>query len=229
MRTAGWESSWGRRGPRDTERGYFCGHFRKHFREHFRGRVLWSTFTCPATQLLLHWKVWHHSVAFCCCKFFSVAGGLPSTLEMGATPLVLARKGSVVCAIRAIKRQLCAWFQKSHPGQNCRAKLFSVFLCQRCRDTWRDIRREILVKFSERHVFHAKTAWEMENFTQISLCWDVALTDVSYMVSDANGFNRIFTGLYLSVLSGYDMHPSKQSFQGIWAGFWQAWSDFTRI
>ena len=69
--------------------------------------------------------------------------------------------------------------------QKCGSKFFSVFLCQRCREIW----REILVKFSvlrfpgfgcarENFTKISRQKWceKTENFTQISLCWGAALT-----------------------------------------------------
>ena len=73
------------------------------------------------------------------------------------------------------------------PCRSAEVKFFSVFLCQRCREIW----REILVKFSGatfsrvwvcdgkfHQNFTSKTVWKTENFTQISLCWRAALTNL---------------------------------------------------
>ena len=70
------------------------------------------------------------------------------------------------------------------PCRSAEVKFFSVFLCQRCREIW----REILVKFSVlrfpgfgcaaenfTNISRQKTAWKTENFTQISLCRGAAL------------------------------------------------------
>ena len=71
------------------------------------------------------------------------------------------------------------------PCRSAEVKIFSVFLCQRCREVW----GEILVKFSVLRFpgfgvcdgkfhqnFTSKTARKTENFTQHSLCWGAALT-----------------------------------------------------
>ena len=58
---------------------------------------------------------------------------------------------------------------------------FSVFLCQRCREIWREIFRATFSrvwvcdgKFHQN--FTSKTVWKTEKFTQISLCWGAPLT-----------------------------------------------------
>ena len=73
------------------------------------------------------------------------------------------------------------------PCRSAEVKFFSVFLCQRCREIW----REILVKFSALRfpgfgcaaenftkISRQKTAWKTEKFTQISLCRGAVLTCV---------------------------------------------------
>ena len=70
------------------------------------------------------------------------------------------------------------------PCKSAEVKFFSVFLCQRCREIW----REILVKFSVLRfpgfgrgtenftkISRQKRCEKTENFTQISLCWGAAL------------------------------------------------------
>ena len=74
--------------------------------------------------------------------------------------------------------------QSSYPAE-VRKWLFSIFLCQRCREIW----REILVNFfgaassrvwvSEKKItkISRQKRCEKENFTQISLCWGMARKD----------------------------------------------------
>ena len=70
------------------------------------------------------------------------------------------------------------------PCRSAEVKIFSAFLCQRCREIW----REILVKFSALRfpgfgratenftkISRQKRCEKTENFMQISLCWGGAL------------------------------------------------------
>ena len=66
------------------------------------------------------------------------------------------------------------------PCRSAGVKFFSVFLCQRCREIWqRNFGELFRATFSRVWVcegkFASKTARKTENFTQISLCWGVAL------------------------------------------------------
>ena len=82
------------------------------------------------------------------------------------------------CTVLALNCKLKT--QSSYPCRSAEVKIFSVFLCQRCREIWREI---FCAKFSRVWVcdgkfhqnFTSKTVWKTENFTQISLCWGAAL------------------------------------------------------
>ena len=90
----------------------------------------------------------------------------------GATESHLARHAAKKCKSQSI----C-------PAEVRKYNFFSVFLCQGCREIW----REILVKFSVLRFpgfgcdgkfhqnFTSKTVCKTENFMQVSLCWGATL------------------------------------------------------
>ena len=87
-------------------------------------------------------------------------------------------------SLKSVLGRFSAVFSRAATLQKCGVKFFSVFLCQKCHEIW----HEILVKFSVLHFpgfgcprenftkFQAKNGVKTENFTQISLCWGVALS-----------------------------------------------------
>ena len=99
------------------------------------------------------------------------------------------RANQVICAnLRIDSRKL----SEQLPCRSAEVKIFSVFLCQRCREIW----CEILVKFTALRFpgFRCATEnftkisrqkrWEKkENFTQISLCRGAALSKSGHLRS----------------------------------------------